>query len=376
MNNPLFTPAAADAGELDSGTFGRAALLTRLTGRITAAARDGSRPHTLLVAPHGSGKTHTARVIVHRAMAHRRSATQTLPLLLPEDSLAIGNYGDLLVELLRTQGTEQAERARALRGDVIALEREILDLADGRMVLLVIENLDRVFDAIGQAGQGSFRAWVETSTAVLVFATTPTLFPGVSSRTHPWYGSFIIEELPALTVTDGAEILARAAADRGDDALAAFVRCPDGLDRLTVLGRLIAGSPRLWHIVSEFVNVPALQALEPVVATLLDRLAPSYQQQLWQLPAGEQRLVVEIARGDGPRTVSDLAATVGVSNQTASAALGRLTTARWVTAGKSEGGDRRATWYDLEDPLLRQVLHYREQPSAIAAIVTRLTSPS
>jgi DNA-binding MarR family transcriptional regulator len=113
-------------------------------------------------------------------------------------------------------------------------------------------------------------------------------------------------------------------------------------------------------MVADVADVPALQALDPVIAALLDRLAPSYQQRLWQLPAGEQRLVVELARGEGARTVSDLAAAVGVSNQTASAALGRLTAARWVVRAKSDAGDRRSTWYDLSDPLLRRVVQYRD----------------
>ena len=77
--------------------------------------------------------------------------------------------------------------------------------------------------------------------------------------------------------------------------------------------------------------------------------------------AGEQRLIVELARADGARTVTDLAAAVGISNQSASAAQGRLTTGGWVHPGKADSGDRRATWYDLSDPLLRNYLHYRER---------------
>ncbi|TXI52998.1 ATP-binding protein [Mycolicibacterium mageritense] len=350
MSIPLFTPGAVDPADLDAHTVGRAAFLSRLTDRIIGAARDGSRPHTLLVGPHGSGKTHTLHVVVHRALSHRDTSKAILPLLLPEDSLAIGSYGDLLVELIRSRLPE----ARELRDDVVGLERAILDLADGRMILVAIENLDRVFEAIGEAGQGSLRAWVETSTAVMLFATAPALFPGVASRTHPWYGSFIVEELPALTLDDGAQIIA----PTGD--LADYLRSPEGRDRLAAIDQLVGGSPRLWHMVAGVADVAALQALEPVTAALLDRLAPSYQQRLWQLPVGEQRLVVELARGDGARTVSDLAAAVGVSNQTASAALGRLAAARWVVATKAETGDRRATWYDLSDPLLRRVVQYRD----------------
>ncbi|MCV7358997.1 MarR family transcriptional regulator [Mycolicibacterium fluoranthenivorans] len=354
MSAPLYSPGAADAGDLDTRTVGRQALLSRLVQRFGTASTDGSRPHTLLVGPRGSGKTHTVRVALHRTLGSH--AEDVLPLIIPEDALAIGNYGDLLVELLRTHDPT----AKNLRRDVVALERAILDIADGRMVLAVIENLDRVFDAIGEAGQGSLRAWVETSTAVTIFATTPALFPGVSSRTLPWYGSFIIEELGDLDTAEGAQLIARAAHDRGDDELAGYAISPDGLYRLGEVAATAGGTPRLWRLVAEVADRDSLCAVTPVITALLDRLSPLYQQRLWQLPAGEQRLVVEIARGDGPRTVSDLAAAVGVSSQTASAALGRLVTARWVVATKSDAGDRRATWYDLTEPLVRHVVRYRE----------------
>jgi DNA-binding MarR family transcriptional regulator len=358
MIHPAFPPATVDATELDARTIGRAPLLKRLTDRIVSSAQDGSRPHTLLVAPRGAGKTHTLQVALHRALKQRKTAKATLLLALPEDALAIGSYPDLLVELLRTQGPDVHDRARELRGDALELEREILDLAAGRMVLVAIENADRIFDAIGEAGQGSFRAWVETSTAVLVFATAPALFPAVSSRTHPWYGSFIIEELPDLTDTDVVELLAQRAGDR---ELASYVQTSEGLTRIDDVARLVGWSPRVWQIIADTADRTALENVTPAADAALDQLTPHYQQLLWQLPAGEQRLIVELARADGARTVTDLAAAVGISNQSASAALGRLTTGGWVHPGKADSGDRRATWYDLSDPLLRNYLHYRER---------------
>ena len=346
----LFSPGTVDPGELDARTVGRRPLLERLTDRIISAARDGSRPHTLLIGPRGSGKTHTVAVAVHRALSDTATAESVLPLRLPEDALAIGHYGDLLVELIRPYRPQ----AGALRTEVIELERVILDIADGRMVLLVIENLDRVFDAIGESGAGSLRAWIETSTAVSILGTAPALFPGVASRAHPWYGSFIIEELDDLTAAEGAQIIAR------NPALADYVGTPEGLARLESIYEFAGGSPRLWQTLAETADVADLSALEPAKAVLLDRLSPAYQQQLWLLPAGEQRLVVELARGPGARTVTDLAAAVGVSNQSAAAALGRLAAARWVDSAKSAIGDRRATWYDLTDPLVRHIIRYRE----------------
>lgn len=360
--HPSFTPSTLTADELDAVTVGRTTTFDTLVDRIQGAARDGSRPHTLIVAPRGAGKTHTLQVAVHRSITDPATAKSVLLVIIPEDSLAIGCYLDLLVEITRSIDSGLAASARDMRRqkDTIGIEQAIITAAGGRMILLAIENLDRVFDSLGPGGQGALRAWVETSTAVTVFATAPTLFAGVSSRTYPWYGSFIIESLPDLTVDDVVVMLGKATRRTGDDALATFIESPQGRERLHVIHRLVGGSPRPWHLLSEGIDVDSLDALVPAVESLLDRLAPYYQQQLWQLPAGEQRLVVELARGWEPRTVTELAAAVGISNQSAAAALGRLTASHWVASSKAPSGDRRASWYDLTEPLLRYHLQYRE----------------
>ena len=360
--HPTFTPSTLTAAQLDAATVGRMSTFDNLVDRIKAAARDGSRPHTLIVAPRGAGKTHTLHVAVHRSLADPATSDSVLPVFIPEDALAIGSYIDLLVEIARSLDDALAESTRDMRRhkDTIGIEQAIVAASAGRMILLAIENLDRVFDSLGAGGQGALRAWVETSTAITIFATSPMLFAGVSSRSYPWYGSFIVETLPDLTVDEGVEMLNRAARRRGDDELASFIESAPGRERLQVIHRLAGGSPRLWHILSDGIDVESLDALVPAVESLLDRLAPYYQQQLWQLPTGEQRLVVELARGWEPRTVSDLAAAVGISNQSAATALGRLASSRWVTSRKAETGDKRASWYDLTEPLLRYHLQYRE----------------
>ncbi len=362
MSHPVFTPSAADPAELDAMTVGRSELFGALTRRIATAARDGSRPHTLLVAPRGGGKTHTLRVAVHRTLADPTTAEAIVPVWIPEDALAIGSYADLLVEMACAIDPELAITARGHRmnKDVVAIERSILAAADRRMILLAIENVDRVFDSIGQAGQGSLRAWVETSSSVMIFATAPLLFAGISSRSFPWYGSFMVEHLPELTPGEGAALLALAARRRGDNNLTEFADSPEGHDRLHVIHRMAGGSPRLWHILADCIDATSLDELVPAVESLLDRLAPYYQQRLWQLPAGERRLVVELARGWQPRTVGDLAAAVGVTNQSAATALGRLASSHWVRSDKADSGDKRASWYDLTEPLLRYHVHYRE----------------
>ena len=116
----------------------------------------------------------------------------------------------------------------------------------------------------------------------------------------------------------------------------------------------------MWHLVAGLVDAQDLVAAEPAIDLLLDRLVDFFRPRLWGLPGGEQRLVVELARSEGPRPVAELAAAVGVSNQSAASALRRLAAARWVFSSK-RGDDQRASWYDLTDPLVREFVQYRQR---------------
>ena len=358
----LFTPSTMSGSRLDALTVGSGRVPDVLTGRVQAAARDGSRPHTLVVAPSGAGKTHTLHVALHRALDDPATDQAVLPVVIPEPALGIGRYADLLVEAARAIGPEALREAQMLRSlrDPVGIEGVISDAAGGRMVLLVIENLDRVFRALGADGQGSFRAWVETSAAVMVVGSAPALFEGVSSRLFPWYGSFIIETLAPLSVADAITLLLRAARRRRSVSLEAAVESQRGRRAVEELHRRVGGWPRVWQLIAGVVDAEGLLRVDPAVDLLLDRLVDHYRPRLWNLPAGEQRLVVELARGAGARTVADLAAAVGVSSQSASGALGRLTAAGWVCSSKADA-DRRTSWYELADPLVRPFVQYRER---------------
>ncbi len=280
----------------------------------------------------------------------------------PEDALSIGSYEDLLVELVRVLEHSREAEARDLRRDLSAsgLERLLLEVAGERVLVLVLENLDRIFTAIAPGGQAALRGLVETSASVVLLASAPLLFSAVSSRDQPWYGSFDAEHLGDLGLAEGTELLVRAAPEADDNRLAAFVTSPSGQARLRAVEHLAGGSPRLWHILSGCITFETLDELVPAVEAVLDELAPYYQQRLWELPATEQKLVVQLGREQGSRTVSHLAEAVGAPNRVAATALGRLADSRWVRGVKVPGTDQRTTWYELREPLLRHHLQYRD----------------
>ncbi len=372
--HPIFTPTALTPAQLSEATVGREQVISRVAARVRDAATSGARRHTLLVGSRGSGKTHTLAIALHRALADPKVTKAVALAWIPEDSLSITSYRDLLVEAARALSPELTEQARALRRakDHVGLEQLIEEYAAPRTVVLVVENLDRVFRDLGRVDTGALRAFVETSGRVLVLASTPLLFSGVTSRSEPWYGSFDVERLDELDVTEGGEILRRRAVARGEGDLAAYVMSEQGQARLRAIAHLAGGSPRLWQILADAVTIPTLDELVPAVEKLLDDLAPYYQQRLWELGGQEQKLVVALGRSSGAMTVAELAEATGIETRAAATSLGRLAEASWVHPMKADGGDQRKTWYELREPLLRHHLQYRDSQGGPLRVVVEV----
>jgi hypothetical protein len=365
-----FTPSQESPAVLSDRTVGRDAILNTLNQRLLDAASSGSRAHTLLIGPRGAGKTHLLNVAIYRARQRAEIADRLAFVRFDEDAVGISRYTDLLDEVLaklspsgrHPRTTDQPEAA-------------VRETLDGCVLVLVIENLDRIFQALGKSGQQDFRAWVETSGQVMVLATAPLLFAGVRDRAMPWWGNFGIAHLNELDLNQGRQLLTRLARESGDLPLVDYLGTDEGLARLRAINDLAGGSPRIWMILADCLTVELLDELVPLVEALLEGLVPYYQQLLWDLSPVEQRLVRILADGaHQAATVSELAAAAGIGQRVAATTLGRLADIRWVRAEKAPELDQRSTWYRLQEPMVRHHFHYRsatDQPLPLIVEILR-----
>ena len=297
--------------------------------------------------------------------------------VIAEDAVEVASHADLLVAVVDELGTDvERDSARVLRrdGKRAELERLVLAVLDGRPLVLVVENLDRVFAELGPDGQRQLRAFVETSRAIMLVASTPALFQGVRSRTEPWFGSFAVERLVPWSIDEGTAFLELVARERGDIKLADVIASPIGRARLTAVEGLVGGLPRLWTILAGCITVDLLDELVPLVLSTLEELVPYYQARLNELSASERKLVVALCQAEtlgsrGGRTVRDLALAAGVPEGSAPKLLKRLEEASWVVPTKPEGTDQRATWYEIREPLLRYHVVYRRQAGEPLALI-------
>ena len=363
-----FTPTREDPRDLDARTVGveSGAAIDRIAARIDAAPT-GNLAHTLVVGPRGAGKTHALAVAQQRSRAlHAPGAA--VAVVVPEDAHGIVTYAELLGAVARDLGLHVEVGGQR---DVGQIEARVGEVLGDRVLVLVVENLDRLFAKLGRDGQHDLRAWVETSRRVLVLASTPMLFDGVQRRDGPWFGSFVVEPLGDLTAEDGTELLTRLRAD--DTELVPYLATESGMARVQALHALTGGSPRLWTIFADVVTVDLLDELVPAVERLLEELVTYYQQRLWDLGPNEERIVIALGTGAVSQTATALAHDLGLDRNTIGTTLGRLEEARWVRGGKVAGTDQRSTWYELREPLLRHYLQYRnESTSELTLVVTVL----
>lgn len=349
-----FTPSQESAADLEARTVGRDALLAVLTERLRVAATSDTRPHTLLVGPRGSGKSHLLEVVLARAARDPELASLAFAKI-PEDVIGITRYADLVWEVANSLGL-------APRRGMSEVELEALVLAgiDDRTLVIVVENLDRVFRSIGLSGQQNLRSWVEASGRILLFTATPALFADVKDRKQPWFGGLITTPVDGLSAADGRELLTRLARADDDTALVALLESDRGRARVEAVSRLTAGSPRIWMVLSGVLTAPRLDELVPAVEALVEGLVPYYQSLLWDLPDNQQAIVRQLAEGPiAARTSRQIAAETGLTEQTVSKALSLLQEGRWVRSEKVPGGDQRETWYSLREPMLRHHFQWR-----------------
>ena len=152
------TPTAVPPAVLDGRTVARVEVLDQRLRAAAAAKSSRTRRHTLIVAPRGGGKTHVLTVFAHRVRSDPGLADGLRLALLSEDAAEVATHADLLtsvIEALSGDGAHDAARALRLRGETAELEGLLLAALDDRPLILVIENLDRLFSDMGVGGPAS-----------------------------------------------------------------------------------------------------------------------------------------------------------------------------------------------------------------------------
>lgn len=363
--------------DLESVTVDRSEELAALD-----AALRHTGPGIVLLGPPGAGKTHLLSLALQRAAAD--------PLVGP--GLAVGwflegaygtcSYRDLLCETLSDLAGERAAmpELRALTDD--ELEARLAAVVGRRTLVLAIERMERLLGTMGQDGLIRLGTLMRSTGAVVVGSATRS-FPALSDAGSPLAGLVRTHQLVGWSAETARQYLLGAARVRGGSDQAArqedlrdFIASDRCLDRLRALVALAGGSPRLFALIATGNPTPeTLDDLAPALLGALDRLTPAYQGAVGRLAPTRAALVLRLAHAGGhggpvgALTVKALAEAVGGGQTATASALGQLEKWQVVRSFKTIAGDRRLTFYELADPLLRMWLSLRSRDATLVPMI-------
>ena len=376
-----FTPSIMSPKTLEAIFVQREGLAKRIVELVRESACGGSKHHVLLVGPRGIGKTHLVALVYHRIRAMEDLDGRLLIAWLREEEWGITSLLDLFLRIFRALSAEYGDVRLDGRVDSLydlppeGAERragELLrEFVGDRTLLVLMENLDEIFEGLGDEGQKRLRSYIQENPFWTILATAQSLFGGVSLRTSPFYGFFRIYHLEELDFEDAVLLLTKIASHEGDKELASFIQTPKGRARIRAVHHLAGGNHRVYIIFSQFLTRESLDELVESVLRMLDDLTPYYQQRMsWLSP--QQRKIVEFLIESGHAVpVKEIAKRCFMTHQTASSQLKTLKEMGYVRS-ISIG---RESYYELREPLMRlciEVKKYRGEPIRLLVEFLRL----
>ena len=362
-----FTPSLMAPETLEAILVQREPLLARCLDNVQESLRTGSSHHTLFVGPRGIGKTHLISLLHHRLTQTAETHDQALIAWMREEEWGVTSFFELVLRILRTlDASYPALGIEARTSPLYELslteaeklaESILLDVLGQKRLLVLLENLDDLFDQLGDQGQKAWRAFIQNHNNMVLVCTTPSLFAGVSLHKSAFYGFFDIEPLKELEFEEVVSLLGKIAVERGDSQLAAFIDKPEGRARIRAVHHLAEGNPRIYIIFAQFLSKEALQELVPAFMHTLDELTPYYQARMKEL-SGQQRKIVEyLVNYRGAAPVKLIAKSCFITQQTCSSQLKQLKDKRYVRS--IEQG--RESYYELCEPLMRLCMEVKKQ---------------
>ena len=362
-----FTPSMMSPETLEAMFVKREPLLQRCVEDVATSVLFDTKLHHLLIGSRGIGKTHLISLLHHR-LANRDDVIQrSLIAWMREEEWGVTSFFEFVLRLLRTLDKTYPELAMNAAIDELytmsaaqaesAASHLLLETLGDKTLVILVENIDDLFDQIGDTGQKQLRAFIQNHHKFSIVATAPSLFRGISLQSSAFYGFFQLDSLEQLSFEDVLQLLEKIALQRGDDGLAKYIHSPEGRARVRAVHHLAEGNPRIYIIFAQFLTQESLDELVQAFMHTLDELTPYYQARMKELP-GQQRKILEfLIQYRGAARVKEIAKHCFITHQVCSSQLKQLRDKSYVVS-KEIGRD---SFYELAEPLMRICMEVKQQ---------------
>ncbi len=361
-----FTPSLMQPEMLEAMFVQREDLAHRIVDQVRDNVLSSAKNHNLLIGPRGIGKSHLVSLIHHRIAGMEDLRDRALMAWLREEEWGVTSFLDLLLRILRAlnerypdlipddrlSAIQQASRRSAEQES----EKLLQELLTRKVLVLIVENLDDMFNGLGTEGQKKLRAYLQDNQNCAILATAQSLFKGVSLHSSPFYGFFRIQHLAPLEFDDAVKLIANIATWLQDSELAAFIKTPVGRARLRAVHHLAGGNHRVYVIFAEFLTRDSLDELVSPFLRMLDDLTPYYQARMAWLSPYQRKIVEYLCEERGALPVKEIAQGCFISPQSASSQLKILRDMGYVESTTN----KRESFYELREPLMRLCIELKK----------------
>jgi tetratricopeptide (TPR) repeat protein/DNA-binding MarR family transcriptional regulator len=361
-----FTPSRTEPQVLEEIFVQRQDMLADIVERVRESALTGNKHQILLIGPRGIGKTHFIALLHHRVTKDRALADKVRIAWLLEDE-TITSLVQLLKRIYEVLSEERPDEFprdwlegildRSPASILKALEARLADKFRDKTLLLFVENLDLIFEGLGDEGQKQWRAFLQTHPFTSVVGTSQRIFKSVKSRQQPFFGFFATEHLRPLPAPDAVDLLRRIAHHRDQADLVAFLATPEGRSRVRAIHHLAGGNHRIYIVLSGFITRESLDELAGPFEKMADELTPYYQERMRWLSPQQRQIVEYLCAREGTCTPKEIARHLLSAENSIGSQLKKLLELGYVL--RSPRG--RESLYELAEPLMRLASEVKEK---------------
>lgn len=365
-----FTPSLMPPETLEAIFVQRHDLANDLVDAIRESAISENKHFRLLLGMRGIGKTHMVTLVYHRISKMIDLRDKLVIAWLREEEWGVTTFLDLLLRIFRALQKEypveydiklnqQVEALYKLSQEEAELKAASLlrEFIENRTLLLIAENLDDLFNGLGDIGQKQLRAYIQNYSFITILATAQSLFDGVNRQDDPFYGFFYPHYLEDLEISEAIDLLKQIAQLEGDRELEEFICTATGNSRIYAVHHLAGGNPRVYVIFSQFLTRKSLDEMVEPFMRMLDDLTPYYQARMSWLSQQQRKIIEFLVERRHAVTVKEIAQRCFITHQTTSSQLKDLRSKGYV----SSEAIGRESFYELREPLMRFCLEVKKQ---------------
>jgi tetratricopeptide (TPR) repeat protein len=358
----LFNPGRLTDEEIEMSFVTRIAFFQYIFKKIIAEKPNSIPQHHLVIGQRGMGKT---SLLVRIAVELRKKpySENFIALTFPEEQYNIDrlskfwlNCLDALADALDREN--QTEFTKILDAEIDGIAKshhqennaiyaifEQWTKKINRRPVLLVDNLNLIFDKISKEEQHQLRAILMSNNAPIMLGASATTIDDTVDYGAAFYDAFLIQYLKKLTLDESIEVLQNLAKITGKQGFEQIIY--QNKARLGALYELTGGTPRTISMLFPLVQDGFSTEIQTDLDALLDMITPLYKARFEELPAQLQVVLDAIALHWEPMTIEQLRNVTQLENAQLSPQLKRLVDVGWLQ--KLDAFEAKGSAYELSE---------------------------